>query len=153
MNTTEINMYLYIKDRYMGPLTINQVKALFETGQIDRSTLLWYEGLTSWITLGDIPGFDRRAPVTIAQPLQIILPDYFLLMVKGNQLVIKKTDFQSQVQAHAIRRADSVYDLKHSRWVRLDQFEETREYFPAPALPSTKPINFLRNLLSIFKKN
>lgn len=46
--------FIYLKDRYQGPLTADEVRIELEQGRIDHDTFVWAESLPDWRPLRDV---------------------------------------------------------------------------------------------------
>jgi GYF domain 2 len=46
--------YFWANDAQAGPYTLNQVRAMWNSGQINPTTLYWQEGMANWSSLSDI---------------------------------------------------------------------------------------------------
>jgi hypothetical protein len=55
----EIDMTLYIgrNDERMGPYSLSEAQSLAAAGTLQPTDWAWYEGLTTWIPLQEVPGF------------------------------------------------------------------------------------------------
>lgn len=61
--------YLYQKNEQSGPFTWEQIYNLASTGKIDRSDLIWTEGMAEWARADRIPRlFASAPPPPSAQP-------------------------------------------------------------------------------------
>src|SRR5206468_542806 len=56
----EEGLFLRVDQETIGPLRMNEIRDKFQDSEITRATFLWFAGLDNWITVGDIPEFDRR---------------------------------------------------------------------------------------------
>ncbi len=54
--------YLYQKQEQAGPFTWEQIYNLASTGKIDRSDLIWTEGMAEWARADQIPRLFASAP-------------------------------------------------------------------------------------------
>ena len=58
-----------------GPYTLEQVKEYLATGQLQQNDLAFYEGLTDWVPLIQVPGVSDGQPAGDAEPQQPEQPD------------------------------------------------------------------------------
>jgi len=133
------NIYLHVDGQDLGPLTRSEVHELFKEKKIDRSTPLWFEGLTNWIRVGDMPEYDLRKPPDLP-PLEIPpLPSgergegRLCVYQDGRLLFLSVPDIKGLIQKKDFRRADRVYSREEKKWVRADHHPETKPLFSKPA--------------------
>lgn len=54
-----MNLYVMKEGERLGPISLEEVRNLKNRGEIKDTDLAWYEGLTEWITLAQVPGVER----------------------------------------------------------------------------------------------
>ena len=57
-----MTLYIAKNDQKLGPYSIAEAQSLIVAGTIQATDWAWYEGLTDWIPLNQVPGFDAAAP-------------------------------------------------------------------------------------------
>ena len=50
----EQGLYVYAHDEQLGPLSLDEVKALLAANKIARTDLIWHDGLADWLPLGNV---------------------------------------------------------------------------------------------------
>ncbi len=136
MTEPQLNVFLYVDSKNEGPFRFTQLKSLLDSNKITRGTLIWYEGLPSWICLGDLPEFDRRKRPRTSQPQASVPTDQYLAVIESKVTEVKKKDIAQLLLTRKIRPADLMYDVIMKRWTRADQHPELYKYFERPLLPS-----------------
>lgn len=142
--------YLLVGEQRIGPISLDEVKAKFDAKVITRSSYVWYAGLANWITVGDLPTFDRRDAA--APPEQKVPSQGTQLWVfdRGKVVAIDEAQLRSQIQANNFRRADLIFVDETKEWVRADQHPKFGALFTrnAPPLPGNTGIIDLAALQS-----
>jgi len=54
-----MTLYIAINGEKLGPYSIAEAQNLVALGSLRATELAWYEGLTDWIPLNQVPGFTR----------------------------------------------------------------------------------------------
>lgn len=57
MSEGQAQWFVVIGEAPKGPTTLDGILAYFQTGQADRTSLVWREGMAEWLPLGQIPEF------------------------------------------------------------------------------------------------
>lgn len=52
-----VNIYITRNGRQFGPYTLEQVNSQASSGAIQPADLAWYEGITDWVPISTVPGF------------------------------------------------------------------------------------------------
>jgi hypothetical protein len=60
--------YVSVNGQSTGPYDANGLRQLIQTGQLTKSTLVWKEGMTSWIIAGTVKEFDSLFASTPTPP-------------------------------------------------------------------------------------
>lgn len=78
MNTQPSTVYyLYLNEQQSGPFAIEQLRAMWEQGTINSSTLYWFEGAADWQELSAIEGLlesekkHSQAVTVVSKPTQL----------------------------------------------------------------------------------
>lgn len=130
----EKNLFVLVGDQRRGPFTREDLRTKFAAKEIGRATYLWYPGLNNWITVGDLPEFNRRdehvpptAPAAVRNEVWVY---------ERGQVVSKPfSEIEAQAKEGVFRRADLIYSDSDQKWVRADQHPTLTVYFT----PSTPP--------------
>jgi hypothetical protein len=130
------DLYLYLDGKPAGPHTMSEVREMFQNHDISRSSLLWFAGLENWITVGDIPEFDRRVISHSSLPSFPPRADDFIISLKGKVVPLKFETIKSLIDHAEFRRADLVFLSGSDKWVRADQHPKVRELFSNPPPPA-----------------
>jgi hypothetical protein len=59
------------EDKTLGPYSAQLLKEALDSGQIQRTTYCWRQGMTQWIFVYEIPDFDRRNSGPPAPPIPL----------------------------------------------------------------------------------
>lgn len=131
----EKNLYILVGDQRHGPFSMEELRRKFTKGEILRGTYLWYPGLENWITIGDVPEFDRRdAPAPTSIPGGPSEQNQFWIYDQNKVVAIVAEALRESIRANKFRRADLVFDEGHNKWMRADQHPELGRFF-RPAVP------------------
>ncbi len=131
----ESNLYILLGDQRHGPFSMDDLRAKFSKGELLRGTYLWYPGLENWITIGDVPEFDRRdAPVPTTAPTTPSEHNQFWIYDQGQVISIVAEALHESMRANKFRRADLAFDETRNKWMRADQHPELARFF-RPAVP------------------
>ncbi len=130
------DLYLHIGEETQGPLTLHEVREMFQNAEITRASFLWFAGLEGWVTVGDIPEFDRR--ITSGSNLPSFPPRAgdFIISLKGKVVPLKIEAIKSLIEHHEYRRADLVFQGGTDQWIRADQHPDIRKLFDNPPPPA-----------------
>lgn len=121
LKTPQRDLYILLDRVKTGPLTLAQVKEMFDKTQINRTTPLWYPGLLNWVTVGDIPDFNRRIS-TGPPPIPAAATQAALWIHFQEQVVAMTVDqIDKLVKDKKFRRGDWAYDAERGSWLRADQ--------------------------------
>lgn len=60
-NDPDARWHYALGDEQQGPVTAETLRHLLQANAIDRSTLVWCDGMDEWLPLGDIDDFDSLA--------------------------------------------------------------------------------------------
>lgn len=135
LSIPEKNLYVLLGDQRHGPFSMEELRAKFAKGEIVRGTYLWYPGIENWITVGDVPEFDRRdAPVPTSTPETPSEQNQFWIYDQGKVVAIVAEALRESIRANKFRRADLVFDESHNKWMRADQHPQLGHFF-RPAVP------------------
>ena len=89
-----MNYYIDINGKTMGPLTLNQVKALYESGKVEDSFLYATEGSKDWMPISFlVPMFDVKENSTPPVPQPQLQPT----IVVNNNVLSNNQGFAPQV--------------------------------------------------------
>lgn len=130
----EKNLFILLGDQRLGPLTLQDIHARFASGEISRGTFLWYPGLLNWVTVGDVPGLDRRNEPEPSSDLKKARKSQVWVYDRGKVVAIEVEELRRQIRDNQFRRADMVYSDSTSKWVRADQHADFASLF-RPAVP------------------
>jgi len=131
------NLFLSIEGVKKGPFQIQDIRDYFDQGKINYGTFLWYPGLLNWVTVGDLPDFNRREstappPLPGQQAQSQTAPEEVAVWVfiQGQVLSKTLTEVEALVKDKKLRRADYVYEDEKRAWTRADQHEKVLHNFP-----------------------
>lgn len=57
-----MTLYITKNGQQLGPYSLEETRGYVRTGILTPADLAWYEGLTTWIPLAQVPGFAAQAP-------------------------------------------------------------------------------------------
>ena len=64
-----MNIFITKNGQQLGPYNLDQIHNQVNAGTLDAADWAWYEGLTDWIPLNQVPGFgDSQSPAYSAAP-------------------------------------------------------------------------------------
>lgn len=127
-------LILYFDGKNHGPFTLDQVKKMYEGKEIQIGTYLWYPGLDNWVTIGDIPEYDRRsneAPTNMPKKTSL---DQVIATIRNVAVAISFEGLQALVKTGDFRRSDLIFDDSTQEWLRGDQHPKMRAYFHSPKM-------------------
>jgi hypothetical protein len=128
-------LYLHVGEEDLGPLTLNRVREMFQSHEISRATFLWFAGLEGWITVGDIPEFDRRIVGESNLPSFPPRAEDYIISLKGKVVPLKLEAIKALIEHHEYRRADLIFQGESDQWIRADQHPHIRVLFSNPPPP------------------
>lgn len=134
LHIPERGLYLLMGDQRQGPFTMHQLQEKFAQSAISRATYLWFPGLVNWITVGDIPSFDRREAGTPPDSNQAPMQDGLWIYDRTKVVAMPLAEVQQMIRDNRFRRAEMIFHEERKRWIRADQHPDLGPLF-RPAVP------------------
>ena len=78
-------MWYYARDdRHHGPVSVEALRSLIESGELQRDALVWRDGMTGWTPAGQVDDLTTTTAARRAPPLPALVPSDGLTATHGN---------------------------------------------------------------------